>query len=153
MRFSIFFLLAILATLLSCGNNDEQPKGPLDGSFSGIFIWKQTSEFEGESATSSDTFNLEFTVQGDEFSDSGCFGSFEELGGGSLKFMSDECGCWCNCNPAIDCAGHWLLGSHSFTLDGDSLKMIDQPFNNTITYSTGQTSYHKVEKMYLLKRL
>lgn len=138
-------------TLFGCKKSND-PEQPFDGTYKGVFVWKQTQEYEDLTPfVSFDTFEMEFNIKGSKFKEGNCFGSFTMPTLDSMQFESDECGCWCGCIPSIDCPGNWLLGKRAFTMDGDSLKM-KSDFSNTIEYSSGPTLHYRVEQFFLFEK-
>ncbi len=151
--FNLITAILLILLIVACDKNDNEPENTtgLNGDYKGIFIWKDTQEGTSGTLVSFDTFGLQFTIDDDEFSDGPCSGVIEQLAPNSLSFQSTACDCWCGCDPRLDCAGHWVLGEHDYSFDGDSLKM-SHIFSNMVYWPNGDSTLYTVESIYLLKK-
>ena len=67
-----------------------------------------------------DTSNFDIFMSKDEFIAGNCKGTLNKTTQ-KIEFSTTDCGCWCDCNPLVDCIGHIILGSYDFQKSGDDL--------------------------------
>ncbi|RMH16093.1 MAG: hypothetical protein D6698_10190 [Gammaproteobacteria bacterium] len=81
----------------------------LDGRYVGIKIatWRQS--INGLPFGRRDTVQLDFTIACPNFRHGKCEGRVFAVSD-TLSFIGDNCGCWCDCLPYVDCGGDHLLG-------------------------------------------
>jgi hypothetical protein len=144
---------SLLLTLLLLGCTKEKSKSPMDGSYKGVMIWTITTDVDGVPHENADTFGLQFNIDGSTFFDGKCEGDFSMPAVDSVLFASEDCGCMCDCQQTPgDCAGHFALGKHTFTLEGDSLKMWHAFHVSSPVPSLGITLEFDHEYQYLLRK-
>jgi len=49
-----------------------------------------------------------------------CDGDYT-LTNNKFEFSTDDCGCWCECNPNVDCAGDILIGEYQAEIEEGNL--------------------------------
>lgn len=118
----IFFPIIIAFTLLlglSCQKDYHQKllkKGTL---YKGTYIKSSQYQF---SNTWYDTIQFEVVITEDEFTRFHCFGEIEREED-KIRFLSDDCSCYCDCDPRIDCVGDLILGTYNLQEVNDTLKL------------------------------
>lgn len=116
--------LLLLTLFLSCKKQDfPEQNNTLNGSYVGAVIMNRAEGINGSFNVFSDTTELHFEIDGAKFKNGNCIGDLTLIGTDSLRFMSNDCGCWCDCSPFVDCGGNILLGQRSYSFDGVNLKM------------------------------
>lgn len=54
-----------------------------------------------------------------------CEGDYK-LTNNKFEFSTDDCGCWCDCNPNIDCGGDILIGEYEVEIDEGNLVLFSE---------------------------
>jgi len=120
------FLLLTLSLFMSCSQGDDIG---LSGSYEGLVI-NQTVQIRDQSVTSFlDTLPITVTINKSQFIAGLCEGSLQKPNS-ELRISSDDCDCWCQCDPTVDCSGYPLLGEYAVTNYPDSIVMTGE-YNQT----------------------
>lgn len=125
---SLRFIVISMFFFISCS---EQSESALSGSYEGEVTYHNTYTIDGDLIRDSEyTLEFEIELRDESFVSGDCKGDlrFNKL---SLTASSDDCGCWCDCDPEVDCQGHPILGSYEVSTQGDMLMLngkVDQFF-------------------------
>jgi hypothetical protein len=96
---------------------------PIEGTYSG----KMTkNKFRGM-----DTVEVKIQFVNKQFSylPNGCKGSFETKND-KIIFSSQDCSCWCDCRPNVDCGGDIIISEYDFTIENEHL-IFTRNYSNT----------------------
>ena len=128
MRNLCFLLLTAFLSLTACtkvGNFAEpvfQRNNPLNGEYKGTLTIDRKNTINNMSIGWTDTVELQFLIEFPAFKHGSCIGNVT-VQSDNISFDGNDCGCWCGCDPLVDCMGDRLLGTKQFSFDGDSLLM------------------------------
>lgn len=148
-----FYLgVSILLFVYSCSS----PTGPFDGLYEGQLITKSTRISSIDTVVNIDTFAILLEIESNEFkrffnnNNGNCKGLLN-VAQSTLKFSSDECSCFCNCDPNVDCAGDFIIGEFENEFDGETLSLKQSIEQET---DLGTSFYFKwiFEKEFILQR-
>lgn len=123
----IAFLFVFLMGFNSCSK--EQNGVTYEGTLT--YVHKRTPLNDPSATAQSDSviYDLRFELDNGILSQKSiandsttCFGEFT-LTGSSFSFSSDECSCWCDCSPLVDCVGNILLGEYDAQTEGNELRI------------------------------
>lgn len=65
-----------------------------------------------------------------------CEGDYK-LTNNKFEFSTDDCGCWCDCNPNIDCGGDILIGEYEVEMVEGNLVLFSET-ESTVDFGTTQ---------------
>lgn len=123
-RIILFSLLSL--TLLTQCTKEQESNGALDGRYcvvykvftapilDGVIGDTSLQEWIFDLTVLNDRFIMPFDPTSDYLWDIGkaCSG-IVEVDENQVSLTSNDCDCWCDCSPYIDCAGHPLLGRYT----------------------------------------
>jgi len=117
-HFFVTFCWALIIMLIAgCNSNSEKD---LDDTYDGYIISKTVQDRNDNVQTFIDTLELRVTFTSNSFEVGDCSGSIS-MGTNSMLLASEDCDCWCDCDPAVDCSGHPILGNFDILSDQDTL--------------------------------
>lgn len=95
---SIYFFTLIF--MLSCTHVDDEH---LSGSYTGTVSYQNIFTIDGEIHRVSEySVTTEVELAGKIFKSGDCSGELH-IGELTVEFFSEDCDCWCDCNPEVDC--------------------------------------------------
>ncbi len=146
----LFFLFLSLF-IFSCGGKNEVD---LSETYEGkiTYITERVSDL----INSRDTFVVEnyvLVLDDGEFrrhtsGNEGCKGDFT-LKEKIFTAASEDCACWCDCNPLIDCSGDFILGTFQVIEFTEDKLILESFFENDIG---GAFGVYTIEKIVELER-
>jgi len=114
---SIFFSFPIIIlTLTSCDADGTLATGTYEGQI----ISKTVQDRNNDIQIHIDTFEIRVFFTSDSFEVGDCSGSLTRLRS-RMVLASEDCDCWCDCDPSVDCSGHPILGDFDILSDDDTL--------------------------------
>ncbi len=147
--------LSIFLSILSCTNdtNNIEKNDPLNGTYIGTVITYRQNSINNYGFDWRDTVEISFSINVPAFDHQDCTGQVALLENNNISFESDDCSCMCDCLPNVDCEGDILLGTRSYTFDGDSLFMLVEHGNiDSLSISGFQLGYH-IKRQYSFKKI
>lgn len=142
--YATFFIWTLLIVSIFSCQKESTSSHELDGTYRGKLITTNTTLEEGVLIrTSADTTVIAVKIADLSFerpeSNKNCEGQVV-WDNDKISFLSSDCSCWCDCNPAVDCAGDEILGISDGEMSGDSLRS-QSFFENTRVYLPDTTEY------------
>lgn len=132
------FLAALLCIFYSCGKKEIiDVKVDI---YAGKIIQKSVSYYvhvtgERDTFTRVDSLDVRVMMMQDSFcilginDQKGCKGAIKKTTP-SITFSSEDCSCWCDCNPLIDCGGNLLLGRYELLITNESQLDFEGTYSN-----------------------
>lgn len=128
MKTIIFILLSVcLLGLYSCNKTENAPPHFTDGNYNGTMIIDNSvnNTFSSQIDTAQFSINLKnltFSKSTDNWISENCEGMIE-IDASTIRFVGDNCGCWCDCLPHVDCGGDIILGTYLYEMGENQLNM------------------------------
>ncbi|MEZ4963065.1 MAG: hypothetical protein R2830_24775 [Saprospiraceae bacterium] len=154
-----FLAISLLCIVLSACSKSEDNAfetlneigNTLNGDYSGILILDRQNAINGNGFGWKDTFELQFSIKQSAFNEGECIGQVVTKSD-TISFQSNECSCYCDCAPWVDCGGNLLLGTRFFSFDGDSLLMWSEASSTDTTSLPGFHLDYEQKASFFLKK-
>jgi len=114
---TLFLVLFFGLLFMACSNSDD-----IEKTYTGMIISTRTSIFDDITNVRTDTLPITVVLDNSSFEVGSCDGALDRslL---TMDFTSDDCDCWCDCSPNVDCEGHPLLGTYAVQSDDASISL------------------------------
>lgn len=144
----LIFLLTVLV-IFSCKVRD---KVDLSKTYEGkmTYITDRASDFVNRRDTTIFE-NLILVLEGGEYrryttGNTGCKGDFS-LNDKTFIAQSEECACWCDCNPLVDCIGDVMIGTYEVIEFSEDKLILKSFFENNLGGVFGTYSIEKIVEL------
>ena len=143
----LLLLSAILAILSSCDGIDFENEQTFSGTLQYVFHAPDTTAYNN-----TETYDICFKMDANYFARildngrKGCFGNVAKSNN-SITFTGDDCACWCDCSPLVDCMGEMMFGT--FSIEEETSTSLRLRYYEPISVS--QAGTHYLEKIMELK--
>ena len=151
---NFFLKLSVLALLLSGCSKDELKPVITDTYEATIYIFTSNTISGIGPVEYFDTirFDIKIDTSLQIFQDGPCTGE-AKFDSEKVSFYSEECACWCNCDPRIDCSGHPILGAYDLVASGDTLFLnYEYELIDSVSFENYVFNYSSTRNISLIKK-